>query len=319
MGYDAVLMLGFGGPASAEEVRPFVLNVVRGRPVPPERIDAVVEQYRQIGGSSPFQELTRRQSQALKTALAERGLSLAVYLGFLFSPPSIGEIAERMVQDGVSRAVAIVMAPHRTEASFDRYVRQVREAADRPLQSPAMDRCLSVDFLRPWHRHPLFVEAVAARVLQALERLEVGSRQSTQLVFTAHSVPQEMSAASGYALQVEESAALVARSLAHANWKTAFQSRSGGPTQGWLGPDVRDVLTEAAFSGVRDVVVVPIGFVCDHVEVLFDLDIQAKDVAARHGVNMVRAATVGDHPSFISMLCQLVAEAASREDAEKCF
>ncbi len=312
MAYDAILMLGFGGPGSMKEVLPFVMNVVRGRPVSPERIEQVVDQYRQIGGRSPFRELTNRQAGALSKALGQQGLKLPVYVGLLFSAPFIPDVVERMAGDGVTGAIAVVMAPHRSEASFDRYVRAVNEATEGPDGGAAR---LAVDFVEPWHQHPLFVEAVASRVSQALDRLDERSRQSAQLIFTAHSVPQEMSDRSGYAQQVSESAELVARLLGHENWKTTFQSRSGGVTQNWVGPDVRDLLVESAANGVKDVVLVPIGFLCDHVEVLYDLDVQVAAVASEHGVNLVRAGTVGDHPSFIALLAELVSTARRRAEA----
>ncbi|HEY9870641.1 MAG TPA: ferrochelatase, partial [Candidatus Obscuribacterales bacterium] len=205
MGYDAVLMLGFGGPASMKEVEPFITRVVRGRSVSPERIAQVLDQYRQIGGKSPFRKLTERQARALGAALAKKGRPVQVYVGLLFSPPFIDDVVAQMVADGVSRAVGIVMAPHRSEASFDRYVHAVGRALEK-----FADASVSVDFVGSWHRHPLFVEAVVERVRKALDRIAEASRQSTWVVFTAHSIPREMPGASQYAQHVRESAELVA-------------------------------------------------------------------------------------------------------------
>lgn len=301
MGYDAVLMLGFGGPASVKEVEPFITRVVRGRSVSPERIAQVVDQYRQIGGKSPFRKLTERQARALSAALARKGQPMQVYVGLLFSPPLIDDAVSQMVADGVSRAVGIVMAPHRSEASFDRYVHAVGRALEK-----CADAAVSVDFVASWHRHPLFVEAVAERVRKVLDCIGEASWQSTWVVFTAHSIPLEMPGASQYDRHVRESAELAAAALKLPEWQVAFQSRTGNPAQPWLEPDVRDLIRKAAAGGVANVVVVPIGFVCDHVEVLFDLDIQAATVAREHGVNMLRAETVGDHPKFIELLADLV-------------
>lgn len=314
MAYDAVLMLGFGGPGSMKEVLPFVMNVVRGRPVPPERIEQVVDQYRQIGGRSPFRELTERQARALASALSDQGLSLPVYVGLLFSPPYIGDTIRRMAGEGLTRAIAVVMAPHRSEASFDRYCGAVHEAV---RQLDEAGEPMTVDFVEPWHQHPLFVEAVASRVSQALDRIDKESRRSARLLFTAHSIPQQMSEKSDYSGQVAESAELVAQSLGRDDWTLAFQSRSGPATQQWLGPDVRDAIVELSGQGVKDVVLVPLGFLCDHVEVLYDLDLQAAAVATEHEINMVRAATVGDHPRFIQLLAELVTSAASRLEADE--
>jgi ferrochelatase len=300
-GKEAVLMLGFGGPTSFDEVRPFILNVTRGRSVSQERIEAVINQYRLIGGKSPFKELTERQARQLEGALTERGCQMPVEPGFLYWAPYISDAIKKLVNDKVSYAVAIVMAPHRTEASFERYVRAVEEAL-----AEVNDSFLRIEFAPSWHSNPLFIEAVADRCSEKLNLLALPERSSTQLIFTAHSVPTYMSDASGYARQITESAQLVCDKLGESNWKVAYQSRSGSPHQPWLEPDIRDAIFEAKQNGVRNVVVMPVGFVCDHVEVLFDLDVQAAEFAAENGVNMLRAETVGCHPKFIEMLAELL-------------
>lgn len=298
---EAVLLLGFGGPTSFEEVRPFVLNVTRGRFVPQERIEAVVQQYRLIGGKSPFNELTRRQADALEAALSKRQLPIPVHLGMLYWTPYIADTIAGLAAEDVSRVVAIIMAPHRTEASFDRYL----QALDEALIALGEVK-LKVDIAPQWHTHPFFVQAIADRVREKLDLLPEKDRSQALIVYTAHSVPTAMSERSDYAGQIRGTAALVSAALAHQSWCVAYQSRSGSPHQPWLEPDIRDAIADAGKKAIGNIVVVPIGFVCDHAEVLFDLDVQAAEIARERGVNMLRAETVGDHPKFIEMLADLI-------------
>ena len=299
-GGEAVLMLGYGGPESFQAVRPFVENVVRGRNVPAARIEAVVEQYRAIGGKSPFVELTRRQADALEQLLQSQGAHLPVYLGMLFSAPLISQTLEQMLSDRVRQAAVIIMAPHRCQASFGRYLESARSAA-----AGFEPGALKLEFVPAWHNHPLFIEAMAERLSQAMTRLDPAQRSYARVIFTAHSVPEEMPDASAYAEQIAESARLVAISLGHENWSVAYTSRSGRADQAWLEPDVAAAIRAAKRAGVTALAIAPIGFVCDHVEVLFDLDVQAAAVAKEAFLPMVRAATVGLHPRFIQLLAEL--------------
>lgn len=305
----AVLMLGFGGPGKFEDVRPFVENVVRGRNVPKERIDAVVEQYRQIGGNSPFNELTGKQAKALERELRERfHLPAPVHCAMLFWHPYVEDVLAELSRNGVRRIVALVMSPHRSEASFDRYKNRCLTAAE----SCKIDST-SIEFTDQWHSHPLFISAAASRVATALDAL-AEKRPFCRVVFTAHSIPVEMSGASTYAAQIEESSKAVARQLEIDDWCIAYQSRSGSPRQPWLEPDVREALAAAKAGGRQAVVVMPIGFVCDHVEVLFDLDIQARTFADEIGIPFVRAETVGVHPDFTKLLADRVVTAIQKRD-----
>jgi ferrochelatase len=299
--YDAVLLIGFGGPTSMEEVRLFLGNVLRGRPVPPERIEAVVHHYEIIGGRSPFNELTFRQARALEAQLRVEGVVLPVYVGMRVWTPYLQDTLQRMAADGVRQAVGIIMAPHQTEASWGRYERAVATARER-LGATAPE----VDYVDEWHAHPLFIEAVSDNVSAAVRQIPSERRAFAALVFTAHSVPTAMAAASPYVQQITESARLVAARIAHPQWTLAYQSRSGNPHEPWLEPDITEVVRHLAGVGHRDVVVAPIGFVCDHVEVLYDLDIETREIAQGLGLNFVRAATVNDHPAFIRMLAEVV-------------
>lgn len=295
------MLIAFGGPTQMSDVRPFLDNVLRGRPVPPERIEAVVHHYELIGGRSPLNELTFRQARALETELRAHGPALPVYVGMRAWEPYLHETLQRMRAAGVRRAIGIIMAAQQSDASWGRYQREV-DAARARLGADAPQ----VDYVDEWHAHPLFIDAVSDRVAAARTQIPAERRAAAQLLFTAHSVPTAMAAASPYVEQITDAACLVAERLAQAHWSVAYQSRSGSPREPWLEPDIGAVLRALAQRGTRDVVVVPIGFICDHVEVLYDLDIEARQIAEAVGLNFVRAASVNDHPSFIRMLADLV-------------
>lgn len=307
----AVVLLGFGGPESIEAVRPFVEHVAQGRSISPERINQVIDQYKLIGGKSPFNQLTARQAKALEESLKTNGLDLPVHMGFLHTRPFIKETIGKLVADGYEKLIACIMAPQRTEASFDRYVRAANEALS---ESGKQD--ISITFLPDWHTEPLFIEAAQARIRIEFNKLPPCQQSETLLVFTAHSVPQTMSDQSGYARQIEESAKLVSDGLGHKRFLVAYQSRSGNPKEPWLGPDILSAIEEAKKTGIESIAVMPIGFVCDHVEVLYDLDVQARALAEKIGVNFLRAKTVQDHPSFICLLSQLVQKEATTVSAK---
>jgi ferrochelatase len=298
--YGAVLLVGFGGPASPAEIRPFLDRVTAGRPIPRERYEEVAHHYEAIGGRSPFNEITGRQAAALRERLARAGMKIPVVIGMRNTPPWLDDALAELGRVAVKRALGFVLAAHRCEASWGRYLRNVEEACARVgPEAPA------IDYLGEWHAHPLFIEAAADRAADALARLDPAARDRAILIFTAHSIPAAMAAASPYVEQLRESAELIARRLDRREWKLAFQSRSGNPRDPWLEPDVSDVLRGA--EG-RAAVIAPIGFICDHVEVLYDLDVEAARVAREAGVTMVRAATVGEHPRFIEMIAALVCE-----------
>ncbi len=294
---DAVLLLAFGGPTRPEEIRPFLANGTRGRRIPADRLEAVAHHYEVIGGRSPLNELTFRQAAALRRALPE----LPVYVGMRNWAPYVADVVAEMTLAGVRRAVGVVLSPHASEASRERYVETVDEA-----RAAAGPRAPEVVWVPTWHAHPRFVEAVADCVARA--RATVAP--DAPVVFTAHSIPTPAAAASPYVRELTETASAVATTLGIARWRLAYQSRSGSPRDPWLEPDVNDVLRELAGGGVRDVVVAPIGFVCDHVEVLYDLDVEARQTATGLGMRLARASTVNDHPAFVAMLADVVRGAA---------
>ena len=298
---DAVLLITFGGPDRMEDVRPFLANVTRGRRVPSERVEEVVHHYALFGGHSPLTELTLRQAAALRSDLAARGPGLPVYVGMRNWTPYLHETLEQMRAQEVRRALGIILAPHQSYSSWDQYQENVAEARARVgAGAPA------VDYLGSWYDRPGFIEAQADRVAAALERVPPHLKTETLLIFTAHSIPAAMAGRSRYVEQLTSSARLVAARLGDLRWSVAYQSRSGDPRTPWLEPDVGEVIRGLAGDGARAVVVVPIGFVCDHIEVLYDLDTEAHGVAEETGVAFYRAGTVMDHPAFIRMLGDLV-------------
>jgi ferrochelatase len=295
---DSVLMVGFGGPTRADEVRPFLDNVLRGRPVPPERYEAVVHHYQLLGGRSPYNELTMRQADALRAELARKNIDVPVAVGMRNWNPYVADSLRALAEHGARRVLAFILAPHRSEASWERYQQTVRDA-----QAAAGGSAVEVVYPEPWHDHPLFIMAVASRTREALGRLDAIERSRALLIFTAHSIPVAMADAGRYVEQLTQSARMVADELGARAWRFAYQSRSGSPRDQWLEPDINETIRNLA-SDVA--VVVPLGFLCDHVEVLYDLDIEAAQIAREMGIRIERAPTVGDHPLFIEMMASIV-------------
>lgn len=309
--YDAIMLIAFGGPSSPEEIRPFLGRVLRGHPVPPERIEEVFRHYEAIGGRSPLNEITFQQASSLEKSLKERGLSLPVYVGLRHSRPFLRETMDQMTADGVKRALGFILSPHQTEASWERYQKNVGEA-----RSELGDCAPDIDYCPSWHAHPLFIQALADQIQSALEKTAGQKNQNTPLIFTAHSVPIKMSAQSPYVAQIEKTARLVAERLCHGRWSVAYQSRSGKPNEPWLEPDVGAVIRSLAAEGEAEVVVAPIGFVCDHVEVLYDLDIEARRIAEGLGMRFLRASSLNDHPTFIRMMAEVIEQSIRRSKIE---
>ena len=305
--HDSVLLLAFGGPTRLEEVRPFLANVLRGKRVPPERIEEVVARYELLGGASPLNRLTFQQATGLRNLLGREGPALPVYVGMRHWEPYIHDTLATMAGRGHRRAVGLVLAAHPSHASREAYHEAVN-LARRRLGGGAPE----VDYSGPWFDHPEFIEALVARVREAGALVPPERRAAAALVYTGHSIPAPMSEASGYARSLARTAELVSAALGVGQWTIAYQSRSGSPQDPWLEPDLGDALRDLAGRGVRDAVVAPIGFVCDHIEVLYDLDIEARAVAGKLGIGFFRAPTVGDHPSFLSTLAAVVRDTMPR-------
>ncbi len=299
--FDSVLLIAFGGPERPEDVRPFLEIVAAGRRIPSERLETVARHYEVIGGRSPLNEATRRQAAALRGTLARAGRGEPVFAGMRNWHPFLHETLGEMRDRGQRRALGIILSAFQTEASWGRYMAAVAAAREK-VGAGAPE----VVYVPAWADHDLFIEAMADCAAEALARVAPERRASAPLLFTAHSVPAAMAAGSPYVAQFEGAARRVATLIGHAPWSLAYQSRSGSPRDSWLEPDIAEALRALGKDGARDVVVVPLGFVCDHVEVLYDLDVEARQVAEEAGMAFQRAGTVSDHPSFIAMLADLV-------------
>jgi len=301
LSYDAVLLIAFGGPTSAAEVRPFLARVLRGISVTKERVEEVVRHYEAVGGKSPLNEITFRQAQALQKLLHKNHLPLPVYVGMRNSRPFLRETLDEMAADGVRRSLGFILSSHQTEASWERYQKDVAEA--REELGGAVP---TVHFCFGWHTHRLFIQTWVEQIQATLNRFPAKRRQSAGLLFTAHSLPIPMENQSTYVKQLEETAHLVGERLGHPGWSIAYQSRSGKPADPWLEPDIGQAIRDLARQGVAEVIAAPIGFVSDHVEILYDLDIEAKTIAADLGIEMLRANCPNDHPTFILMMAHVI-------------
>ncbi len=306
MNYDAILITSFGGPERREHVMPFLENVLRGKNVPRERMLEVAEHYYHFGGKSPINEQNRQLIAALTDELAEHGPHLPIYWGNRNWHPMLAEALLQMKTDGIRHALAFVTSAYSSYSGCRQYREDITRA-----QEAAGEGAPSVDKIRVFYNHPGFIEALVDRVQDALAKISQGRRNAAHLIFTAHSIPMAMAQSSDYEKQLKETARLVAEriGLKEKEWRLVYQSRSGSPSQPWLEPDILDYLREhQSRVASSDVVIAPIGFVSDHMEVLFDLDEQARELCAEIGLHMVRAATVGTHPRFISMIRDLIVE-----------
>jgi ferrochelatase len=302
--YDAFLLVSFGGPERAEDVLPFLENVTRGRGVPRTRLLEVAEHYHHFGGASPINAQNRQLLEAIRAELAAPGPALPVYRGKRNWHPLLEETVRHMAADGIRRALAFVTSGFASYSAC----RQYREDIERAVAAagPGAPR---IDKLRLFHNHPRFIEAVREHARAALATLPPDRRSAARLAFTAHSIPRSMAEASDYEAQLREAAALVVDGLGGDHrWRVVYQSRSGPPAVPWLEPDIGDHLEALRREGATDVVVVPIGFVSDHMEVAYDLDTEARERAARLGLGFVRAGTAGTHPAFVGMVRELILE-----------
>jgi len=315
--HDAFLLVSFGGPEGPDEVMPFLENVTRGRGIPPERLANVAEHYYAFGGVSPINQQCRDLLAAVRADFSASGLSLPVYWGNRNWTPYLTDTVRAMAGDGVRRAVAFVTSAYSSYSSCRQYLDDIERA--RAAAGPEAPR---IDKIGRFYDYPGFIEPFAASTRAALGALPPDLRDGAHLVFTAHSVPVAMAEASGpgagnrYVAELTEAARLITERVAGDGhpWTLAYQSRSGPVSQPWLEPDVCDHLEELAKSGTKAVVVVPAGFVSDHMEVRHDLDVEAAQSAGSLGLAFARAATPGTHPMFASMITELVRERLALPD-----
>ena len=301
--YDAILVVSFGGPEGMDDVMPFLENVLRGRNVPRERMLRVAKHYELFGGVSPINGQNRKLIAALQQLLETKGPRLPIYFGNRNWHPLLADTLAKMRDDGVKNALAFVTSAYSSYSSCRQYLEDIERA--RASVGTAAPR---VEKLRAFYNHPGFIEANEANIREALAQVPEERRIAAQLVFTAHSIPESMAQRCDYEAQLRETSKLIAEAVGRENWQLVFQSRSGSPAQPWLGPDVGDALRELHTAGSKDVVVAPIGFVSDHMEIIYDLDTEAVALCRELGLNMIRAATVGTHPAFIEMIRELILE-----------
>ena len=308
MSYDAILFVSFGGPEGLDDVMPFLENVTRGRGIPRERLLEVAEHYQHFGGVSPINGQCRELIAALRTELDDHGIDVPIYWGNRNWHPLLPDTLREMQAAGVKSALAYVTSAYSSWSGC----RQYRENIEAALAEIG-DGAPEIDKIRVFYNHPDFIAATEDRLHEALNQIPEDRRGGARIAFTAHSIPNSMADTCDYVKQLSETCRLVAESLGISDerWDLVYQSRSGRPQDPWLEPDIVDHLKELHEAGVSDVVVAPVGFLSDHMEVLFDLDEEALQTCQEIGLNMVRAGTVGSHPQFVQMLRKLIQERLS--------
>lgn len=312
--FDALLLVSFGGPEGMDDVIPFLENVARGRNVPRERLEEVARHYELFGGVSPINAQNRALIAALRAELDAHGVDLPIYFGNRNWHPLLPDALREMAADGVERALAFFTSGFSCYSGCRQY-RENLYVAQQQVGAKAPE----VLRTRMFFNHPGWVEANADHVRAALDAIPEERRPRAHVAFTAHSIPLAMARASRYEDQLRESARLVAEAVGSADAALVYQSRSGPPHVPWLEPDILDHLRALAARGVEDVVVSPLGFVSDHLEVLFDLDVEAKQLAGELGLNLVRAPTASTHPAFVAMIRELIQERLDRSREKRAL
>jgi len=304
MTYDAILIVSFGGPESTEDVIPFLENVLRGRNVPRERMLAVAEHYYHFGGKSPINQQTRELIAAVENELALHGPKLPVYWGNRNWHPLLPDTLRKMQEDGIQRALAFVTSAYSSYSGCRQYREDIARA-----QGEVGPGATKIDKVRAFFNHPGYIDATEDRLRDALLQLPGNARENMQIVYVAHSIPSSMANTCDYVRQLEEVRKLVSARLGVTNDALVYQSRSGSPGQPWLEPDILDYLREVKARDLASAVVLaPISFISDHMEVLYDLDIEARQLCDSLSLPMARARTVGVHPKFIAAIRELIAE-----------
>lgn len=308
--YDALLVMSFGGPEGVSDVIPFLENVTRGRGVPRERLEEVAEHYYHFGGVSPINAQNRALIAALKAEFAAFDLDLPIYFGNRNWHPYITDTVKQMREDGVKRALVFVTSAFSSYSGCRQYREDLMRVCD---ELGITEADMAFDKIRVFYNHPGFIMPMIENTRAALGNFPTERRDEVALIFTAHSIPLAMAKHTAYVAQLEEASRLIAEGVGRSDFKLVYQSRSGAPHIPWLEPDIADHLRQIHAEGVREAVIVPVGFISDHMEVLFDLDTEATELAAELGMTLIRAATVGTHPAFVAMIRQLVEERMTAE------
>jgi ferrochelatase len=301
--YDAILVVSFGGPEGRDDVIPFLENVLRGRNVPRERMLAVAEHYYQFDGVSPINQQCRDLIASLRIELDQNEIDLPIYWGNRNWTPYLTDTLAQMQQAGVKRALAYITSAYSSWSSCRQYLGNVADACQ-PLGADAP----TVDKIRAFYNHPDFIAANCDLLSESLASFSTAERADLQIAFTAHSIPNSMADHCDYQNQLAESCQLVSKELSIKNWQLVYQSRSGRPQDPWLEPDILDHMRDIHSNGTKNLIIAPIGFMSDHMEVLFDLDCEAQQLGEELGMHVERSATVGTHPLFISMIRKLIQE-----------
>jgi protoporphyrin/coproporphyrin ferrochelatase len=311
MGEWAVLLMAYGGPDSLEDVEPYLLDVRGGRTTPPDLVEEIRARYERIGGKSPLLEITNAQAKALEERLnrdASTEERFRVYVGMRHWAPTIPDTVQKIYQDGLRQGVALCMTPYHSRMSVGAYYKKLDEGIQSLPNENEPQSQLSFRRVQSWHDHPLFIQSIANRVKQALDQFPEEDRQSVPVLFTAHSLPVSiMQQGDPYVSQLMETAQLSASALGLQNnrWQLCFQS-AGAQNTRWLGPDLEEVIGDLAQSSERNVLVAPIGFISDHVEILFDIDVEAKEFAHDKGINLERTVSMNTYDLFIHALADIV-------------
>jgi protoporphyrin/coproporphyrin ferrochelatase len=295
----ALLLLAFGGPRSLDDVEFLLTRLFQGRPPSAGQLERIKERYRLIGGSSPLPEITRKQAEGLQTILGERGFPFKAYVGMRYSHPLIEEALEEIREGGIEEVIALPMSPFQSRMSTGGYIEEVARA------NHLLGDELKVSFVTGWHCHPLFLEAVREKMAEGLMGFSPEERERVHVVFTAHSLPKAALADDPYIQEIEETVRGVSDSLKCDSWHIAFQSKGAGH-QEWIGPDVEYLLERLAEEEVREILIVPIGFVADHIEILYDIDIAFQKKAQSLGLVLKRSPSLNVSPSFLKALASMV-------------
>jgi ferrochelatase len=302
-GYDAILILSFGGPEGRDEVIPFLENVLRGKNVPRERMEAVAHHYYLFDGVSPINGHCRELIKALKTELEDANIHLPVFWGNRNWQPMLKDTLTEMKNKGVKKALAFVTSAYSSYSSCRQYLEDIEKA-----QKEVGPGAPQIDKIRVFYNHPKFIETNRKNLENALSTIAPEKRQTAHIAFTAHSVPKFMSDNCAYEQQLQETAEHLAQAVNQSHWQLVYQSRSGPASQPWLEPDICDHLKALHAQGVENVVIAPIGFLCDHMEVIYDLDVEAKKLSEAIGLPIVRVKTPGTDPLFIELIKDLIEE-----------
>ncbi len=297
----ALLLLAFGGPRSLDEVEFMMTRLFQGRKPSAEQIGRVKERYRLIGGFSPLLKITQEQAKGLEEELKKRGYSFKSYVGMRYGHPLIEETLKEVLHDGIMEIIALPMAPFQSRASTGAYIEEVNRVKKN------LDKEVSLSFVVGWYLHPLFLEAVRERIREGLKGFDEEERKKVHLLFTAHSLPKSIVEKDPYAKEIEASIKGVLEGLEPFPWHTAYQSKGGGPEE-WVGPDVESVLEELSKNKIQEVLIVPIGFVSDHIEILYDIDILYQDKAKLLGMQLKRTPSLNFSKRFIEALAAIVEE-----------